>query len=100
VGQGLAGGALGAALSSSPWAGLVAASALVPVALALVLAQQRRLVPLLCALSFGVAGWLAVEAVFPTARLALVPEALVGPWLLANAALAAFVGRQLARRAL
>ena len=100
VGQALAGGALGAALSSAPWAGPVAASAMVPVALALVLAQSRRLVPLLGALAFGVAGWLVVEAIFPTARLALIPEALVGPWLLANAALAAFVGRQLARRPL
>jgi hypothetical protein len=73
---------------------------MVPVAFALLLAQHRWLVPLLGALSFGVAGWLVVEALFPTARLALVPEALVGPWLLANAALAAFVGRQLARRPL
>jgi hypothetical protein len=29
---------------------------------------------------------------------ALLPSILVGPWLLANAALAAFLGRQVARR--
>lgn len=98
VGTALSGGALGAAVSLSPWVGVIAATAMVPVALALVLAQNKRLVPLLTGLSFGVAGWLAVEALFPTARFALLPEALVGPWLLANAALAAFVGRQLSRK--
>lgn len=98
VGSALAGGAIGAAFSASAIGGLLAATALVPVSLALVLAQVKRIVPLLSGLSFGIAAYLAVEALYPEARFALLPEALVGPWLLANAALAAFVGRQLARK--
>lgn len=98
VGSALAGGLVGAAVSSSAIGGVVAATALVPVSLALVLAQVKKLVPLLSGLAMGVAAYLAVEAVFPTARFAILPEAIVGPWLLMNAALAAFVGRQLARK--
>lgn len=98
LGSALGGGLVGAAVSASALGGLVAATALVPVALALVLAQVKKIVPLLSGLAFGVAGYLAIEALFPTARFAVLPEALVGPWLLVNAALAAFVGRQLARK--
>ncbi|HBQ12160.1 MAG TPA: hypothetical protein DEF51_13740 [Myxococcales bacterium] len=58
----------------------------------------KRLRPLLVGLGLGSAAFLAVEALWPTLRFALLPEALVGPWLLLNAlgalGLAAVVARK------
>jgi serine protease len=61
-------------------------------------AGVRRLGPALSLLAFGVAGQLVLEALAPSVRLALLPNMLAGPWLLANAALASWVGWAAAQR--
>lgn len=92
-------GALGSgAWSLGAWGTLALASAL-PIFGAVALGYHvKRLRPLLVGLGLGSAAFLAVEALWPTLRFALLPEALVGPWLLLNAlgalGLAAVVARK------
>lgn len=97
----LAGGVPGAmALAGShlhlgTWAATVALTALVPLGAALVLLQNKRLLPLIVGLALGFSAYLLVEAVLPTSQLVL-PAMVAGPWLLAQAAAAVWLGRQAA----
>lgn len=61
-------------------------------------ANVRRMSSWISVLSFAVAGALVLEALSPSVRLALLPEVLTGPWLLANAALCAWLGWAAAQR--
>ena len=61
-------------------------------------AGVRRLGPALSVFAFGVAGQLVLEALAPSVRLAPLPSLLAGPWLLANAALASWLGWAAAQR--
>lgn len=97
----LAGGLPGALVHFGSFAhiGVVAATvaltALVPLAGVLFFLQNKRLLPLVVGVSLGFAAYLLVEAVVPTARLAL-PLLVTGPWLLAHAAAATWLARQAA----
>ena len=61
------------------------------------LLQAKRMQPLLVGLCLGTAAFLLMEAVWPTLDVALLPGWLLGPWLIANATLALWLGRQVAR---
>lgn len=81
-----------------PFGALLLFSA-VPAFVAIALGQHLpRLRSALVGLTFGSAAFLAVEALWPTARVALVPELLVGPWLLLNALAALGLGYLVAAR--
>ncbi|MEM1416593.1 MAG: S8 family peptidase [Myxococcota bacterium] len=56
-----------------------------------------RLRPVLAGLCLGGAAWFALEALSPTLGFALLPAALVGPWLLLQAALLLVLARAVAR---
>ncbi len=71
---------------------LLGLTAALPLLAYAALAHVRRLSPWLSVLAFGVAGGLVFEALVPTVRLALLPELVAGPWLLANAAICAWLG--------
>ena len=58
----------------------------------------RRWRPALAGLCLAGAAWFSLEAFAPTLSFALLPVALVGPWLLAQAALLLVVTRAVARR--
>ncbi|MDQ3034943.1 MAG: S8 family peptidase [Myxococcota bacterium] len=77
---------------------LLALSALVPLGAVALMLHFRKVQPLLVGLCLGTAAFLFVEALWPTMTVALLPAWLVGPWLVANGALALFLGRQVARR--
>ena len=94
----LAGGGpgLGAHLGGR-WGAALALSSIVPLVAVVVLLQMKRAQPLLVGLCLGTAAFLLMEAVWPTIEVALLPSWLLGPWLVGNAALAAWLGRQVAR---
>lgn len=71
------------------------ASILLPILVVGVFYGNRRMRPLLVGLSFGLAAWLTLEAVFPTQVFGWVPALLTGPLMLVQALAAAFLGRQL-----
>lgn len=93
-------GLLGSVASAlGPWGGLIVMSVLPAFGAVALGLHVKRLRPLLVGLCLSSAALLGVEALWPTARLALLPELLVGPWLLVNAALALGLGALVARRA-
>ncbi|MEC7518783.1 MAG: S8 family serine peptidase [Myxococcota bacterium] len=92
-------GALGAAASPlGAWGALLLVSALPTLGAVALGYHVKRLRPLLVGLGIGSAAFMAVEALWPTLRFALLPEAMIGPWLLLNAlgalGLAAVVARK------
>ena len=95
VGEGVPGLA---AVALGPNAGVLALSALVPVALVLLLLQQRRALPIIVGVCLGVAAWLVVEAISPSVFVDLLPAWAIGPWLVLNALVALAMGRQAAAR--
>jgi serine protease len=94
----LAGGVPGGLASIGGTAATVTLTALVPLVAVLFLLQNRRALPLVVGLSLGFAAYLLVEAVSPTVRLAWLPSMVAGPWLLAHAGVAIWLGRQAAMR--
>lgn len=76
----------------------VALSVLLPFGAMALLLSVPRARPWLVGLSLGVAASLLVEALLPMAEIALPGRMLVGPWLLANAAVAVVLARVVARR--
>lgn len=62
------------------------------------LLHVERLRPLLTGLCFGSAGFLIVEALWPTLHIALLPEFIAGPWLALNGLLALGLGALVARK--
>jgi serine protease len=95
----LAGGGpgLGASIAGR-WAGFLALSALVPLGAVALMLHFRRMQPVLVGLCLGTAAFLLVEAIRPTIEMALMPSWIAGPWLVVNAAVAAWLGRQVARK--
>ncbi len=73
----------------------VALTALIPLGGVLFFLQNKRMLPLIVGVSLGFAAYLLVEAVVPSARLAL-PLVVAGPWLLAHAGAATWLARQAA----
>ncbi len=99
LGAALGGGLFGAAATLlGPWGSLIAMSVLPAFGAVALFLHVPRLRPALVGLCLATAAFLGVEALWPTARLALLPELLVGPWLLAQAALALGLGALVARR--
>jgi serine protease len=95
----LAGGGPGVGLAlGGRWGAALVLSALVPLGAVVLLLHVRRLHPFLVGLCLGTSAFLVIEAVWPTTSIALLPSVLAGPWLLANALLAAWLGRQVALR--
>jgi serine protease len=92
----LAGGIPGAFTHLGPMAATLALTALVPLGVALVLLQNRRLLPLIVGLCLGFSAYLLVEAVMPSSYLPWIPAVVVGPWLVMHGLVAAFLGRQAA----
>ncbi len=91
-------GALGNVASAlGPYAGLLALSVLPAFAAVALGLHVRRLRSLLVGLCVGSAAFLLVEALWPTARVALLPTVLVGPWLVLNGLLALGLGWLVAR---
>lgn len=82
----------------SPFVAPAALSAALPLGLVALLLGVRRALPIVVGVALGVAAHLLVEALLPTASVALLPGLLVGPWLLLNAALCVGVARLAARR--
>jgi serine protease len=102
------GGSLGSALSLGvlgnaanllgPYGALLALSVL-PAFLAVMLGLHvTRLRSVLVGLCFGSAAFLFVEALWPTALVAILPAVLVGPWLVLNGVLALGLGALVASR--
>jgi serine protease len=102
------GGSLGSALSLGvlgnaasvvgPYGALFALSVL-PAFFAVVFGLQiTRLRSLLVGLCLGSAAFLFAEALWPTALVGLLPDVLVGPWLVVNGALALGLGWLVAAR--
>jgi serine protease len=88
----------GASLVGPLAAGLVLS--VLPAFVAVALGQHvPRLRSALVGLSLGSAAFLVVEALWPTLRVGLLPELLVGPWLLLNALLAVGLAWLVAARA-
>jgi len=91
-------GAFGsAALALGPWGApfvLSVAPAFAAVALFL---HVQKLRPALVGLCFGSAGFLLVEGLWPTLQIGVLPELLVGPWLIINGAFALALGALVAR---
>ena len=75
------------------WAAPLLLSTLIPLAGAALLLGFRRAAPIVVGTSVAFAAWLTLEAVLPTTQIGLIPAALVGPWLLVNAAIAALIAR-------
>jgi serine protease len=73
-------------------------SALLPVGLVVLLYGSRKLRPALAGLAFGVAGALLFGAVSGVVDVSFVPSFLDGPWLAANAAVAALFGTAVLRK--
>ncbi|UJR79235.1 S8 family peptidase [Sandaracinus amylolyticus] len=95
----LAGGGPGtAAHLGGRWTALLAMSALVPLAAVALMLHFRKMQPLLVGLCLGTAAFLLVEALAPTTAIALLPGWLAGPWLVLNAGVALWLGRQVARQ--
>lgn len=93
-------GVLGSAASAlGPWGALFMVSVLPAFGLSVLGLHVKRLRPMLVGLSLGSAAFIMVEALWPTLRLALVPELLVGPWLVVNALAALGLSALVARRA-
>ncbi len=82
-----------------PWGALFVLSVLPAFAAVALLLSAKRMRSALVGLCLGSAGFLLVEALWPTARIALLPELLVGPWLVVNAFLALGLGWIVAARA-
>lgn len=82
----------------SPFLAPAALSAALPLGLVALLLGVPRALPAVVGVALGVAAHLLVEALAPTAAIALLPSALVGPWLLLNAALCIGLARLAARR--
>jgi serine protease len=76
-------------------AATVALTALIPLGGVLFFLQNKRMLPLIVGVSLGFAAYLLVEAMVPTARLAL-PLLVTGPWLLAQAGASLWLARQAA----
>lgn len=92
-------GVLGSAATiAGPWAAPLLLSVL-PAFFAVVLTLHvARMRPLLTGLCFGSAGFLLVEALWPTLQIGILPELLVGPWLAINGLLAVGLGALVALR--
>ena len=100
---------IGAPLSAGLFGGL--ASAAGPLAAPLVLSALpifiaviftlhiERMRPVLVGLGVGGAAFFAVEALWPTMNIGLLPELAIGPWLLVNALLAVGLSFLVARKA-
>ncbi len=84
--------------SLGPWPALFALSILLPTLCVGLLASVRGAKTGLVALCFGVAGHLALEALLPSARIALLPEVAIGPWLLLQGAALVWMGWAVAQR--
>ncbi len=80
-----------------PYAGLLALSVLPAFAAVAVGLHLSRFRSALVGLCFGSAAFLLVEALWPTAHVALLPALLVGPWLVTNGLLALGLGWLVAR---
>jgi len=98
----LAAGGLPGALADlgGAWLAPVALSALVPFGLAATLLGRKHAAPIIVGTSIAFAAWLALEALVPTIHMALMPAWLIGPWLLAQAGIAAMVAKLAATRAI
>ena len=75
------------------WAAPVLLSTLIPLGLAALFLGFRRMTPVVVGTAIAFAAWLTLEALVPTTTIGLLPDALVGPWLLANAVIAALIAR-------
>lgn len=82
-----------------PFAALLVLSVLPAFGAVAVGLQSARLRGALVGLCLGSAAFLLVEALWPTARVGLLPELLVGPWLVLNGFLALGLGALVAARA-
>lgn len=82
-----------------PWGAPLALSALVPVLSAAAFLHSDRLRPVAVGTGIAFAGFLMVEALFPTSTFALLGWWAAGPWLVVNALLCAGVAHLAARRA-
>lgn len=82
-----------------PFAALLVLSVLPAFAAVAVGLQSARLRGALVGLCLGSAAFLLVEALWPTARVGLLPQLLVGPWLVLNGFLALGLGALVAARA-
>ena len=69
-----------------------------PLAAVALMLHFRKMQPLLVGLCLGTAAFLLVEALAPTMTIALLPGWLAGPWLVLNAGIALWLGRQVARQ--
>jgi serine protease len=78
-----------------PWAALAALSVLPAAGFVVLTHHIRALRPVALGLVLAAGAACLLEAVWPSARFALVPELLVGPWLLLQGALAALLARVL-----
>ena len=96
--SGMSLGLLGSAASAlGPWGApfvLSAAPAFAAIALFLHVPRLRSVLVGLC---FGSAGFLIVEGLWPTLQIGILPDLLVGPWLVVNGALAMMLGGLVAR---
>jgi serine protease len=81
------------------WGALFVMSVLPAFAAVAIGYHVTKLRSVLVGLSLGSAAFLLVEALWPTARVALLPEAFVGPWLVVNALLALGLAWVVAKRA-
>ncbi|MBX3269353.1 MAG: S8 family serine peptidase [Sandaracinaceae bacterium] len=98
LGTGFSLGALGSlATAFGPWGAPFVLSVGPAFGAVALLLHVERLRPLLVGLCFGSAGFLVVEAVWPTMSIGVLPDVLVGPWLVVNGALAAGLGVLVAR---
>ncbi len=92
-------GGLPMALASAPWWLFpLAASALLPFALTLLLLSVRSLRPALVGLSLAMGACLLVEALVPTAAWGAAMPMLAGPWLVIQAGIVGWLGCAAARR--
>jgi serine protease len=91
-------GLLGNAASAlGPYLGLLVLSVIPAFAAVAMGLHIRRLRSALVGLCIGSAAYLLVEALWPTAHVALLPAILVGPWLVLNGLLALGLGWLVAR---
>jgi hypothetical protein len=75
------------------WAAPLLLSTLIPLGVAALFLGFRRMTPIVVGTAIAFAAWLTLEALVPTTTVGLLPDALVGPWLLANAVMAALIAR-------
>lgn len=98
LGTSLTLGALGTgATALGPWGAPFVLSVGPAFAAVALLLHVQRLRPLLVGLCFGSAAFLFVEALWPTLQIGVLPDALVGPWLVVHGVLAAGLGVLVAR---